>query len=419
MIIGGSIAGLLAAAVLCKHFKKVTLLDGDELKHGIDARKATPQANHVHGLLNSGWEAVKELFPGVEPELMALGAHNVHFGNEFRWHHFGKVKAQFDEPMYGPFMSRSCLELTLYNRIKTFKNLEVLQQCKVRKVIGSKSKIDGVLTENGDEILADLVLDASGRGSNTAASLVDLGMQPVEKKVLAAGLRYTSARFTPHKDFNPSWKALFVSPKPPISQAAAIFPISKGEWIVTVSGRQKDVMPTTHEEFLKYTEQLQTSEVREALEGATAQSELRHFRYKESRRFYYENAQMPKNLVVMGDALCSFNPIFGQGMTVCAMEALALDKLLSAGDFNSNDFYKEAVSVVNVAWKMITVEDMRHTHLHDKIPFKVKMMQWFSAKVYDKASICPELNKKFYEVIHFTRPASDLRKLSVLWKVLR
>lgn len=419
VVVGGSIAGLITAAVLTKHFKKVTLIDGDTLGSNLEARKATPQGHHVHGLLSSGWEAVKEIFPGIDKELMDQGAHWVHFGNEFRWHHFGKVKAQFDEPMYGPFMSRACLEAALYKRVSSFENLEVMQQCKVAKIFGAADNIEGIKTDKGDEILADLLIDASGRRSNTAKGLEELGVKPIRKKTLAAGLRYCSFRFIPSPDFEHTWKALFVTPKPPVTKAAAIFPIADGQWLVTVSGRENDVMPTNLQEFIEYTEQLHTPEVREALEGAKAVSTLKHFRYKESRHFCYEEADMPKNLVVLGDAYCSFNPIFGQGMTVCALEAKALDTELFKRSFDSNVFYKSVSKIVGQAWDMITVEDMRHKYLHEKVPFKIKLRQWISAKVYDKTSEDPVLNKMLYEVIHFTRPASDLRTFSVLWKVLR
>lgn len=405
--------------MLSKHFKKVSLFEGDTMDYQVDARKATPQGHHVHGLLSSGWKSLKTILPGIEKDLQERGAHWVHFGKEFRWHHFGKVKAQFDEPMEGPFMSRSCLEGAIYERVKKLKNLEVIERCKVASMVGSAAKIEGVVTEDGELILADFVLDASGRSSKVVSSLATLGLPPIEKNLLPAGLRYSSMRFAPHADFRAPWKALFVTPKPPLSKAAAIFPVSEGEWLVTVSGREHDVMPTHYEEFLQYAEQLQTQEVREALAQATPVSELRHFRYKESRHFCYEKAQMPGNLVVIGDAYCSFNPIFGQGMTVCALEALILDEQLQEGEFDSNQFFKQASKLVKQVWEMITVEDMRHTQLHDVIPLKVKLRQWVSAKLYDKTSEDPELNKKFYEVIHLTRPASDLCTLPVLWKILR
>lgn len=373
----------------------------------------------MHGLLNSGWDQVMQIFPGVDQDLKEHGAHWVNFGKEFRWHHFGKVKAQFEEPMHGPFMSRASFEVSLYNRVKSLSNVKVIQQCKAVGLIGSAENIQGVETDRGEQILADLLVDASGRGSNTAKSLEQIGLAPIKKKTLAAGLRYASYRFTPSPESSQTWKALFVTPKPPETKSAAIFPIENGQWLVTVSGRERDTMPTNLEEFLEYTKQLSTPEVHEALQGAQAISELKSFRYKESRHFCYEETKMPKNLVVLGDAYCSFNPIFGQGMTVCALEATALDKGLSKGDFDSNEFYQSVSKIVSHAWDMITVEDMRHKFLHPKPPLSIRCKQWLSAKVYDKTSYDGELTRKFYEVIHFTRPASDLRKLSVLWKLFR
>lgn len=420
VIIGGSIAGLLAAAVLTKYYKKVTLLDGDTLGANTDTiRKATPQGNHVHGLLSTGWDAMQEIFPEIEVELREQGANWVHFGNEFRWHHFGKVKAQFNDPMSGPFMSRSCLESALYKRAQKFNNLAVVQRCKVKKIFGTAANIEGVETDAGERIEANLFIDASGRRSNTAKGLEELGVKRIKKKTLPADLRYSSCKFMPRAGFESDWKALFVTPKPPDSRAGAIFPISDGQWLVSVSGRGDTSMPTTHEECLEYTAQLHTPEIRDALEGAIEMSPLKHFRYKESRHFCYEEAEMPKNLVVMGDAYCSFNPIFGQGMTVCALEAKALDAELQKRHFDSNLFYKKVSKILKHAWDMITVEDMRHAHLHEHIPLRVRFRQWLTARVYDKSAEDGELNKKLYQIIHFERPASDLCTPSVLWKLFR
>ena len=417
VVIGSSIAGLLSAAALSPSFAKVTLLDADVLDYVRESRKATPQGNHVHGLLSSGWSALQELFPTIEAKLKSRGAHWVHFGKEFRWHHFGKVKAQFDDLMEGPFMSRSCLESTIYSEVLELRNIEVIEQCKVGELVGSAEKISAVRTQGGELIEADLVVDASGRASRVPEWLALLGTDTVRSEKIPVGLRYCSCRIRPPANHESDWKALFIIPKPPFTKAGAIFPLENGDWLVTLSGRSKDTMPKTEAEFLNYASSLDTDELYETIKGAEVISELRHFRYKESRRHYYDEAEMPKNLLVVGDAMCSFNPIFGQGMTVCALQALSMKNLVDTGGLTSSPFFKETKKVLDQAWDMIMVEDMRHSNLLSQRSFKVKCMQALTARVYDKTATDGQLNKLLYEVIHFKRPATDLCKPIVLWRL--
>ena len=418
VVIGGSIAGLLSAAVLSKHFEKVLLLDADHLDYAGQARKLTPQANHVHGLLSSGWAVIQEMFPGIEASLRSKGAHWVHFGKEFRWHHFGKVKAQFEDLMEGPFMSRSCIEQALHEELQEIENVEIRSHCRVATLLGNGQSVTGVTTCDDEQLLADLVLDASGRASRMPEWLEAMSVKAPAKKVLPAGLRYSSCRFRPQPEYSADWKALFIIPKPPETRAGAVFPMENGDWLVTLSGRAGDTMPTNAAEFLDYAESLETDELYDAIKGADPVSELQHYRYSESQRRYYENTQLPKNLYVLGDALCSFNPIFGQGMTVCALEAQKLGEQLVSGGIHSAAYFKAIRPVVDHAWEMITVEDMRHPHLLAERSFKVKCMQALTARVYDKTAEDGQLNKLFYEVIHFTRPPTDLCKLSVLLKLI-
>lgn len=418
IVIGSSIAGLLSAAALAPSFTKVTLLEADVLDYGIEARKATPQGNHVHGLLSSGWSALQEFFPNIEAILKSKGAHWVHFGKEFRWHHFGKVKAQFDDLMEGPFMSRSCLESAIYSEVLELGNVEVIQQCKVRKLVGSTERVTAVRTQEGELIEADLIVEASGRASRVPEWLEQLGTGMVRTEKIPAGLRYCSCRMRPPAGHAKEWKALFVIPKPPLTKSGAIFPLENGDWLVTLAGRSQDSMPNNVNEFFSYAAALETNEVYETIKGAEVFSELRNFRYQESRRHFYNENKMPENLLVVGDAICSFNPIFGQGMTVCALQALSMRKLAGADTLNSKAFFRETKKVLDHAWDMIMVEDMRHSDLLSQRSFKVKCMQALTARVYDKTASDGQLNKLLYEVIHFQRPATDLCKPSVLWRLV-
>ena len=416
-MIGSSIAGLLSAAVMSGYYAKVILVEADPFMDEKSVRKSTPQGHHVHGLLSSGWAGLQQLLPGVERRLKEMGAEWVHFGKEFRWHHFGKFKASFEDLMEGPFMSRTCLEAAVRAEVMALENVEFCSDSVVG-LIGESSELSGVRLASGGELTADTVVDASGRASRCPQWLEEIGARPPERKTMAAGLRYSSCRFKVPSNHAAEWKALFVIPKPPESMSGAIFPQEDGNWLVTLAGRKMDTMPTKQEEFLKYAKQLGCPDLFEAIQDAEPLSALAHYRFKESRRYLYENIAKPNNLLAIGDSVCSFNPIFGQGMTVCILEALKMSELMERGECNSKNYFKSISTVVNHAWEMITVEDMRYPELHSQRSLKVKLMQQLTQRVYDKTSEDGELNKMLFEVIHFLRPATDFCKPWALTRLL-
>ena len=362
-MIGSSIAGLLTAAVMSPYYARVILVEAAPFVDEKSVRKSTPQGHHVHGLLSSGWAGLQELLPGVERRLKEMGAEWVHFGKEFRWHHFGKFKASFEDLMEGPFMSRTCLEAAVRVEVMALENVE-LRSDSVVGLIGESSELSGVRLASGGELNADTVVDASGRASHCLQWLEEIGARSPERKTITTGLRYSSCRFKVPSNHAAEWKALFVIPKPPETMSGAIFPQEDGNWLVTLAGRKMDSMPTNHEEFLKYAKQLGCPDLFEAIKDAEPLSALAHYRFKESRRYLYENIATPNNFLAIGDSVCSFNPIFGQGMTVCILEALKMSQLMERGECNSKNYFKSISSIVNHAWEMIMVEDMRYPELH-------------------------------------------------------
>mgnify|MGYP001581491831 CR=1 FL=1 len=416
-MIGSSIAGLLTAAVMSPYYARVILVEAAPFVDEKSVRKSTPQGHHVHGLLSSGWAGLQELLPGVERRLKEMGAEWVHFGKEFRWHHFGKFKASFEDLMEGPFMSRTCLEAAVRVEVMALENVE-LRSDSVVGLIGESSELSGVRLASGGELNADTVVDASGRASRCPQWLEEIGARSPERKTIATGLRYSSCRFKVPSNHAAEWKALFVIPKPPETMSGAIFPQEDGNWLVTLAGRKMDSMPTNHEEFLKYAKQLGCPDLFEAIKDAEPLSALAHYRFKESRRYLYENIATPNNFLAIGDSVCSFNPIFGQGMTVCILEALKMSQLMERGECNSKNYFKSISSIVNHAWEMIMVEDMRYPELHSHRSLKVKLMQQLTQRVYDKTSEDGELNKMLFEVIHFLRPATDFCKPWALIRLL-
>ena len=175
VVIGGSLAGLLSARVLSDHFVKVTLVERDRLPQSAEPRKGVPQGRHVHGLLIRGEQILSRLFPDLLPALMEAGATRVDMGEDLRWHHFGLWKARFLSGLSGLSLSRPLLEWQIGRRVGALPNVQVIEECSCDQLAMSDDKtcVTGVKTQRRtgadpeNLVVADLVVDASGRVSQT------------------------------------------------------------------------------------------------------------------------------------------------------------------------------------------------------------------------------------------------------------
>lgn len=418
IVIGGSIAGLLAAGVLAKHYSKVTLIDADALSNINAARKGVPQGNHVHGVLRKGWQQMLSVFPNLEKKVSDAGAVWLDVGTEIKWHYFGVERATFESKGRTPFLGRPTLESLIFQELEELKNVECLSATFVEEYVGTADTVQGVKLRGGQECMADLVVDASGRGSRTPKWLEKLGGEAPEELSIPASVSYASCEFTqPKQKFD--WRVLYISPQDAAGGAGVIFPTENGNWLVTLTGRNLAQPPRTHEAFIEFAKSLPSDAMVHALKGAEPLSEVRTYRFAKSLRRLYEKVEMPAGLVVVGDAVCSFNPVFGQGMTVCAMEATHLDNTLEAstgGDWQKS-FQKEISRYVNVAWEMIEVEDLRYPDVHGLRSLKVKLMQAFTSAVCRKSEKDAYLSHLFDEIVHFETPPTALMRLKVLLRL--
>ena len=420
IVIGGSIAGLLAAGVLAKHYTKVSLIDADKFSDSEAPRKGVPQGNHAHGILRNGWEQMKSVFPNLEERVSAAGALWLDVGMDLKWHYFGVKRATFESAGKTPFIGRPILENLIFKEVEGLSNVECLPSTFVEAYVGNTEVVRGVKLRDGDEMLANLVVDASGRGSRTPKWLQKLGCDEPETLSIPANVSYATCEFTPPtRDFD--WRVLYITPQPPHGGSGVVFPRGDGSWLVTLTGRNLKQQPRTNDEFVEYAKSLANDEIHEALKGADPLCEIRNYRFSKSLRRLYEKVEMPAGLIVVGDAVCSFNPVFGQGMTVCAMEAVHLGEVLStnSGDDWQQSFQKEITQYIDVAWEMVEVEDLRYADVHELRSLKVKVMQAFTAAVCRKSAKDTYLSRLFDEIVHFETPPTALLRLKVLLKLCR
>ena len=432
IVVGAGMGGLAFAKALSGHFDHVTVLDRDTLPADVRPRHGTPQARHLHVLLAGGLTALNKLLPGIEAELERAGAVRL-----------SSQDAHLERPGFDPFpqrelgvswlsISRPLLEFTTRQVVQRQKNIELLGDCRVREFIASPdgSAVTGVRYEcNGrnETVSADLVVDASGRGVLALAALASTGVSKPEETEIGMDIAYSTAVFECPEDAPPSWKMVMVLPSAPNdSRGAILSPIEDNRWIVSVSGNHGDVPPGDAEGFLEFVKGMRTRTIFEAIKGAKPVGGIIRYALPCSARRHFEAVQrFPRGLLPVGDAICRFNPVFGQGMSVVAQEAVILERLLSAraGDIDPLDglapaFFAEIQPVLETPWG-IANGDFIYPKTSGQRPADFERRLQFNIALVRLGAQDPSIHKLMMEVNHLLKPQSALREPALAERVAK
>lgn len=273
-VIGGSVAGLMAARVLADHFDDVVIFDRDSPPDGPRDRKCVPQGPHVHALLPAGGDALQELFPGLLEELVSAGGIAFDMGSEIRWFIGGVWHVQNSFGIPGYSQSRAFLEFYIRQRVQKLANVESRHGCEVLELLvePSAKRVQGLRVRTGnkaEDVGADLVVDCSGRGSRLAEWLQEAGFgRPLEGAV-TINIGYSSRIYRPPSGWKRDWVLLMVTASPPDRfKSAAIFVIEGGNWMVTLNGRCRNYPPHDEEGFLKFAREVEQLDVYEVIRSA-------------------------------------------------------------------------------------------------------------------------------------------------------
>jgi 2-polyprenyl-6-methoxyphenol hydroxylase-like FAD-dependent oxidoreductase len=363
VVVGGSLAGLLAARVLSDHFDRVTLVERDRFPAGAAFRPGTPQSRHLHVLWTLGLELLEELFPGLEKTLIGAGAVEIGVPADVLWMTAPGWRDRFDVTRLLTF-SRPLLDWAVRTRLTTgAAALDVLEGHEVTGLVPRGKDVAGVELRSGDPIDADLVVDATGRGSRAPSWLAALGYPAPPETLVDPLLGYASRFYAIPPGFDPGWKALYLQADPPRTRrTGGLFPQEGGRWICSLSGAGRDYGPTGEEAFLEFARGLRDPVLHEAIRDAEPLSPITGFRRTANHRRHYDRlAAWPRGFVVMGDAACAFNPIYGQGMTVAAISAVELDRCLRESPRDRERRFQRRVARGGAgAWLISTGEDLRY-----------------------------------------------------------
>ena len=428
IVLGASMAGLLAAKALSNHFQRVTIVERDVLPDAATLRRGVPQAAHAHGLLASGYRVMDGYFPGMMDELEAFGARRGDVVGDFLWFQYGRWKLRHQSGLRGITVSRPCLEAAIRRRVKTLPNVTFLEGASGLKPVfnASASRVSGLLVSRRDEgskelLEADLVVDASGRGSQSPKWLDEWGFGSPETISVKVNVGYATRVFErrPGDLFN-STGAIIAGTPPEETRYAAILGAEGSRWVITLIGMLGDYPPVEEKAWAKFAASLPVPVVHDLIVSARPITEIVSYSFSANQRRLYERMKrFPEGYLITGDAVCSFNPIYGQGMSVAATEASALDECLRTGTAGlAKRFYASVRKIIDIPWLIATGEDLRSPQVEGPRPWGSWLVNRYLDCVHAAASDDARVCRKFFDVLNLLAPPSSLMSPSLAWRVL-
>ena len=421
VIIGGSVAGLTAARVLSDHFARVTVLERDPVAERPEVRKSVPQGHHVHTLLLGGERALSALYPGFTDRLRSMGAVSWRTGldnavfrpdGKVRTLALGSVREARDLGFDAYNQSRGVLEHCIRRATLEIANVELRADTSVQSVVFENGRVCGVRCGDAS-VAAELVVDASGRGSRAPRWLAELGYKPPQETAIGVDLGYASTRFrVPDSYAEPERYLAFFGPAPRYTSGAYLAAIEDGQWILTLVGRFGAYPPTDEAGFLAFAASLHTPLLHNLVKDAERVAEIAPFRYAQSVHRHYERLEtFPAGFLVIGDAVCSFNPVYGQGMSTAAQQARALQQVLAGAtglDGLAQAFFPKAAEVIAAPWAFTASADLAFPQTRgDRSVLSKERARYFSA-LGELMNDDIEVHRLVAEVLQLAKPLSFL-----------
>jgi 2-polyprenyl-6-methoxyphenol hydroxylase-like FAD-dependent oxidoreductase len=431
VVVGAGIGGLTAAKALSSHFEKVTVLERDALPSKPQARTGTPQSRQVHVLLRGGLDALTRFFPDFETELERAGAVRARVGSEIR----------IESPGFDPFpqrdlafdtlcMTRPLVEFVARRLVEQQGNIAFQPLCRVTRFLTSPDQLAVVgvrYDAAGGEsttLAADLVVDASSRGTLTLEALDAIGMPRPAETEIGVDLSYATATFEIPPAAPRDWRAVIHRPAADSGRGAFLFPIENNRWHVNLNAVHGETPPDDIKDFIAFAKTLRTPTIHDAVKDAAAVGPIYRFGLPCSVRRRFEALQsFPERLLPIGDAICRFNPAFGQGMSVVAQEAGVLKQLLDARagasqplDGLAQAFFAAIQDVLAAPWSAAE-NDFIYPKTRGECPANFQQRLNYSGALMKVAAEDADVHRILFEVNNLVKPPSALRSPQIANRV--
>jgi len=414
LIAGGSVAGLTAAKVLADKYDQVIVLEADERPENIGARKGVPQGRHTHGLLKGGSDALTEIFPTIPAQLREKGAPSADFCQEVRWYLNKRWMLDFKGDLPIHFQTRPLLEQCIRDNIDAVDNITIRYRSRFQDFLFDQDakKITGIRFNNTEgqieEITADLVVDAMGRGTPFPRWLEKNGFGKVPLSETKVDLGYASCLLKLRNDPDRRWTSLLIYPTGPDEiKGCTLVRVENDTWLLTLAGYHNDHPPADREGFLEFAKNLPRPEVAAAIDGAEFLTDISLHKFPASIRRHYDRLpELPDGIIPVGDSNVSLNPLFGQGMTVAFMALRDLAHILPSIDIKNTaevrraraEFFKRLNEIFKTPWDLAMGQDFRYPQTTGKPPFGYRIKNHLKSLILSTNS--PSIAEHFFKVVH-------------------
>jgi 2-polyprenyl-6-methoxyphenol hydroxylase-like FAD-dependent oxidoreductase len=428
VVLGGSVAGTLAARVLAEFYREVLVVDRDKVVGVTTPRRGAPHARHAHSLHGMGQRTFEELFPGLMAELSEAGIPVGDLG-QMHWYFDARRLAPAQSGVTSVTALRPVLENHIRTRVAALPNVRFLEGYDItglvatpggERIIGARVQAQGVDSGAEQVLEADLVIDCTGRGSRTPVWLEEMGYQrPAEDRV-KVNLAYTSRHFRLRPGMLDGIQSINPVASPEHPRGAFFGRFGPDGCIVSLTGILGDYPPTDPEGFLEFARTLPVPDVYQAIVDAEPLTDPVSFRFAASvRRRYEQLTRFPDGLLVMGDAVCSFNPVYGQGMIVSSLEAATLRRQLQRGTPQPRKFLAAIAKVIDAPWDISAGGDLDFPEVEGRRTLKVRIGNGYVARVRHAATQDPAVTTGFMRVAGLIDPPQALMKPGMALRVLR
>jgi 2-polyprenyl-6-methoxyphenol hydroxylase-like FAD-dependent oxidoreductase len=433
VVIGAGVSGLSAAGALADHFEEVIVLERDELPSGATPRPGAPQGRQAHGLLGGAIKALEELFTGYTQDLVQAGAVPVNPGFELLLEFPGMDPFPRREWSWLTYsLTRPLIELTMRRRVEQQGNIALRGGCRALEIVGPRdgTLVTGVRCETVDggpeTISADIVVDASKHGALTLSFLKSAGRPMPEETTIGVDIRYATALFALSSGALGEFKAIVTFPKAPEGvHYGYLLPVENNCCQLLLVGRGDDAPPVDGDAFLDYARKLSTPTIYNAMKGARRLSEVARYGFPESKwRHFGRLDSFPRGLLPTGDAICSLNPVYGQGITVAVQEANTLRRLLSTNALEADPlatlaqaFLAEAEGLIEEPWAISAIPDFIYPQTRGQRPEDLDDRLKSQVALARIATRDPAVYELFAEVRHLLKPLSVLEEPELVRRV--